>query len=84
MAYGLEETRSWQKRRAWRRVWPSRGRCSSRRGLPAGVRVVGGRQIGQKAGFDSACTLLWVGLRWPVVFILLVGALGVLPVGGAK
>ncbi len=36
-----------------------------------------GDVIGQKVGFDSGLHALWVGLRWPVVFVILVGALGI-------
>lgn len=76
-AYGLEETRSWQKRRVMAVLWSVAGAVV----IPAGVflLVFGswvGDRIGQKAGFDSAWHALWVGLRWPVVFVLLVGALG--------
>jgi membrane protein len=75
-AYGLEETRSWQKRRVMAVIWSIAGAVV----IPAGVflLVFGswvGDRIGQKAGFDSAWHTLWVGLRWPVVFVLLVGAL---------
>jgi membrane protein len=76
-AYGLEETRSWQKRRVMAIVWSIAGAVV----IPAGVflLVFGswvGDRIGQEAGFDSGWHTLWVGLRWPVVFVLLVGALG--------
>lgn len=76
-AYGVEETRSWQRRRA----------------LAGGLALAGavlipvvvilllfgswiGRLIGREAGLDSAAHALWVGLRWPVVFLLLVAILG--------
>ncbi len=76
-AYGLEETRSWQKRRFMAIVWSLAGAVV----IPAGVflLVFGswvGDRIGEEAGFDSGWHSLWVGLRWPVVFVLLVGALG--------
>ena len=77
-AYGLEETRSWQKRRVMAVAWSVGGAVL----IPAGVflLVFGswvGDRIGKEAGFDSVWHSLWVGLRWPVVFVLLVVALGI-------
>jgi membrane protein len=77
-AYGLKETRSWQKRRLLAVVWSLAGAVL----IPAGVLLLVfgswiGDQIGMKAGFDSGWHILWVGLRWPVVLVLLVGALAV-------
>jgi membrane protein len=76
-AYGLEETRSWQKRRTMAVAWSVGGAVV----IPAGVflLVFGswvGERIGDRVGFDSVWHTLWVGLRWPFVFVLLVGALG--------
>lgn len=76
-AYGLAETRSWQRRRFMAVLWSLAGVVV----IPAGVLLLVfgswvGDRIGRKAGFDSAWHALWVGLRWPVVFVLLVGALG--------
>jgi membrane protein len=77
-AYGLEETRSW----FWRRPMAAGLAVAGAVLIPAGIllMVFGswiGDQIGMHLGYDSLLHTLWVGLRWPVVFILLVGALGV-------
>ena len=76
-AYGLEETRSWHRRRAMAAGLAVAGAVL----IPAGVLllVLGswiGDVIGREVGYHSILHLLWVGLRWPVVFILLVGVLG--------
>ncbi len=78
-AYDLEETRSWQ----WRRLvlsvlWALAGVVI----IPVGVSLlVFGHWIGDliadQTGVYSAWHLLWLGLRWPVVFVMLVGVLGV-------
>jgi membrane protein len=77
-AYGLEETRSWQRRRSVAVLWVVAGAVI----IPAGVLllVFGSRigdLIGERTGVHSALHLAWIGLRWPVVFVLLVGMLGV-------
>jgi membrane protein len=77
-AYGLEETRSWQSRRSVAVLWAVAGVVI----IPIGVLflVFGslvGDWVGQRTGVHSALHLLWIGLRWPVVFLLLVGVLGV-------
>jgi membrane protein len=77
-AYGLEETRSWQKRRAMAVGWAIAGAVV----IPAGVLLLVfgswiGNRIGDSMGYGSSLHTLWVGLRWPVVLILLVAALGV-------
>lgn len=77
-AYGLDETRSWQKRRFLAVVWAVAGVVI----IPLGVLLlVFGRQIGnliaKRAGEYSWFHVLWIGLRWPVVLLLLVGMLGV-------
>jgi membrane protein len=77
-AYGHEETRSWQKRRAMAAGWSVAGAVIIPIGvllLVFGARI--GNLIGRRVGYDSALHTLWVGLRWPVVFILLVGVLGI-------
>jgi membrane protein len=77
-AYGLEETRSWQRRRSVAVLWAIAGAVI----IPVGVLVLvfGGRigdAIARRTGVHSVVHLLWIGLRWPVVFFLLVGILGV-------
>ncbi len=77
-AYGLEETRSWQKRRSVSVLWAVAGAVV----IPVGVLLLifGSRigdLIGERTGVHSALHLTWIGLRWPVVFVLLVGMLGV-------
>jgi len=77
LAYGLRETRSWFKRRPMAAATAVAGAVL----LSAGILLlvfgswIGG-QIGRYLGDDSVVHALWVGLRWPVVFVLLVGALG--------
>ena len=77
-AYGLDETRSWQRRRAMAAGWSIAGAVV----IPIGVLmlVFGARigdAIGRRVGDGSALHALWVGLRWPVVFVMLVGMLGI-------
>jgi membrane protein len=77
-AYALEENRSWQKRRAMALGWAVAGAVV----IPAGVLLLVfgswiGELIGRRAGFESAWHALWVGLRWPVVFVILVAAVAV-------
>jgi membrane protein len=76
-AYGLEETRSWHRRRAMAAGLAVAGAVL----IPAGVLLLVfgswiGDLIGREVGYYSVLHLLWVGLRWPVAFILLVGVLG--------
>jgi membrane protein len=76
-AYGLEEKRSW----FWRRPMAAGMAIAGAVLLPAGILLLVfgswiGDQIGNQLGYDSVLHVLWVGLRWPVVFILLVAALG--------
>jgi membrane protein len=76
-AYGLEETRSWHRRRILAVGLSIAGAVL----IPAGVLLLVfgswiGDLIGRHLGNGSALHVLWVGLRWPVVFILLAGALG--------
>jgi membrane protein len=76
-AYGLEETRSWGRRRLMAAGLAIAGAIL----IPAGVLLLVfgswiGDQIGRETGYGSALHVLWVGLRWPVVFILLVVAMG--------
>jgi membrane protein len=77
-AYGLEETRSWQRRRSMAVVWAVAGAVV----IPVGVLLLllGSRigdLIAEKTGTHSVLHLLWIGFRWPVVCVLLVGVLGV-------
>jgi membrane protein len=77
-AYELEETRSWQKRRGMAVGWALAGAVV----IPVGILLLVfgsrvGRFIAERRGFGSALYLLWIGLRWPVVIVLLVGVLGV-------
>ncbi len=76
-AYGLEETRSWHRRRTMAAGLAVAGAVL----IPAGILLLVfgswiGDQIGARAGYDSVVHSLWVVLRWPVVVLLLVGALG--------
>jgi membrane protein len=76
-AYGVEETRSWYRRRTMAGVLA----IASAILIPAGVLLLVfgswiGNEIGKRAGFDSTVHTLWVAFRWPVVFILLVAVLG--------
>lgn len=76
-AYGLEETRSWGRRRLMAAGLAIAGAVL----IPAGVLVLVfgswiGDLIGRETGYDSVFHALWVGLRWPVLFILLVVAMG--------
>ena len=77
-SYNLEEDRSWQKRRALAVVWSIAGALV----IPAGILLLVwghriGNLIGERTGTHSALHLLWIGLRWPALFILLVGLLAV-------
>ncbi len=77
-AYGLTETRSWQRRRLTAVGLAVAGAVL----IPAGLLLVVfgswvGRLIGQEFGGGSVLHGLWIGLRWPVLLILLVLALGV-------
>ena len=76
-AYGLDETRSWYRRRSMAGGLAVAGAVL----IPVNVALLVfgswiGRRIGIRSGFDSAAHALWIGLRWPVVFVLLVLALG--------
>jgi len=76
-AYDLEETRSWFRRRPMAAAMAVAGAIL----LPAGILLLVfgswvGRQMGERLGDDSILYILWIGLRWPVVFILLVAAVG--------
>lgn len=76
-AYGLEETRSWYRRRAMAAGLSVAGAVL----IPVNVilLVFGswiGRMIGDEAGYDSAAHALWTGLRWPVIIVLLVLVMG--------
>jgi len=77
-AYELRETRSWQRRRSVSVLWAVAGAVV----IPVGVLLLVfghwiGEAIAERAGTHSAAHVLWIGLRWPVVFLLLVGVLGV-------
>ena len=77
-AYELEETRSWQRRRSVSVLWAVAGAVV----IPVGVLLLVfghwiGDAIAERAGTYSAAHILWIGLRWPVVFVLLVGVLAV-------
>jgi membrane protein len=77
-AYGLQETRSWQKRRSLAVVWAVAGVVI----IPVGVLLLLaggwiGDRISDRYGVYSALHVLWIGLRWPVVLVLLIGMLGV-------
>lgn len=72
-AYGLEETRSWQRRRLMASGLAIAGAVI----IPAGVALLIfgswiGDVIAREAGQGSVFHVMWVGLRWPVVSILLV------------
>lgn len=76
-AYGLVETRSWGRRRLMAAGLAIAGAIT----IPAGVLLLVfgswvGNVIGREAGYDSVFHVLWVGLRWPVVVVLLVVAIG--------
>jgi membrane protein len=76
-AYGIRETRSWQRRRSMAVVMAIAGAII----VPVGLLLLVfgswiGDFIGNKVGYGSLLHSLWVGLRWPAVFVLLVGALG--------
>ncbi len=72
-AYGLEETRSWQRRRLMAAGLALAGAVVT----PIGVLLVVfgswiGDLIARRAGPNSFVHLLWIGLRWPVVVVLLI------------
>ncbi len=76
LAYGLKETRSW-----FRRPVAAGLAIAGAILISAGIMLLVfgswlGDVIGEEVGYDSILHALWVGLRWPVVFVLLVGALG--------
>ena len=77
-AYGLKEDRSWQRRRASAILWAIAGVFI----IPVVVLllVFGGMLgdfIGEETGTHSMMHILWIGLRWPVATMLLIGILGV-------
>jgi membrane protein len=77
VAYGLKESRSWQKRRTMAAGLAIGGAVL----IPLGILllVFGTRLdtlIVDHFGQGSTLHLLWSALRWPVVFIALVGAMG--------
>lgn len=72
-AYGLPESRPWHKRRAMAAGLSIAGAVL----LPAGMLLLVfgswlGDLISHRFGEDSVIHALWWGLRWPVVFFLLV------------
>ena len=76
-AYGLEETRSWHRRRLMAAVLAVAGVVL----LPVGILLLTfgswiGDQIGGHVGYGTFFHDLWVGLRWPVAFLLLVAVAG--------
>jgi membrane protein len=76
-AYRLEETRSWQRRRAMAAGLAVTGALL----IPLGILVlVFGDRLDtlmiDRFGHGSTLQLLWAGLRWPVVFLALVGITG--------
>jgi len=76
-AYGLEEHRSWHRRRLTAGGLSIVGAVL----IPSGVllMIFGswiGDVIARETGQGSVFHALWVGLRWPVVFVLLVVVLG--------
>lgn len=78
-AYGLPETRPWHKRRVMAVGLSAAGAVL----LPVGMLflVFGswvGEQISQHFGENSAVHTLWLGLRWPAVFLLLVAVVAAL------
>jgi membrane protein len=77
-AYGLEETRSWHRRRMMAAGLALAGAVV----IPIGVLLVVfgswiGDLIAKQAGDGSFLHLLWIGLRWPVVVVLLILLVGV-------
>jgi membrane protein len=76
-AYGLEETRSWQRRRLMAGGVAVAGAVV----IPIGVLLVVfgswiGDLIAQWAGAASFLHVLWIGLRWPVVVVFLILLVG--------
>lgn len=77
-AYGLEETRSWQRRRLMAGGVALAGAVV----IPIGVLLVVfgswiGDLIARRTGGGSFLHLLWIGFRWPVVVIFLILLVGV-------
>jgi len=77
-SYGLKETRPWHIQRSLAAAWAIAGVVT----LPIGVLLlVFGQQIGdfigERTGVHSWIHILWIGLRWPVVIMLLMTMLGV-------
>ncbi len=77
-SYGLKETRPWHIQRSLAVAWAVAGVVT----IPAGVLLlVFGQQIGDfigaKTGYHSWIHVLWIGFRWPVVLVLLMGMFGV-------
>ena len=75
-AYGLEETRSWHRRRLMAAGLAIAGAVL----IPVGILLlVFGDWIDHiivvHTGQASVWHVLWIGLRWPVVFLALVGAM---------
>lgn len=76
-AYGLEETRSWHRRRLMAAALSVAGVVL----LPVGILLLTlgswiGDRIGGQVGYGTFLHDLWVGLRWPVAFLLLVAVVG--------
>jgi membrane protein len=77
-AYGLEENRSWYRRRLMAGAVAVAGAVV----IPVGVLLIVfgswiGDQIALRMGDGSVLHVLWVGLRWPFVVGLLVALIGV-------
>ena len=77
-SYGLKETRPWHIQRSLAAAWALAGMIT----IPIGVLLlVFGQQIedfiADRTGVHSWIHILWIGLRWPVVVLLLTGMLGV-------
>ena len=74
-AYGVEETRSWQKRFAFALVF---GPFLALALIAAsGLMLIGPRVAGQLTGLGDAWVALWVWLRIPVALLLLAAVLSV-------
>ncbi len=76
-AYGIQETRSWHRRRLMAAGLSIAGVIL----LPVGILLLTfgswiGDQIGSHVGYGSILHDLWVGLRWPAAFVVLVGVVG--------
>lgn len=77
-SYGLKETRPWHIQRSLAVAWALAGVVI----IPAGVLLlVFGKEIadfiGDRTGFHSWIHIMWIGLRWPVLLVLLMGMFGV-------